>query len=385
MAVYRPKRKGEVSKFYVCEFVIQGKRIQESTGTTSKTVAKEYEKRRRAEMERAAAGVPPEQKAGRLRSIAEVTATYLKDYKLSHRASSLVWATCCMAHVNKAFGTILLSDLSEDRIRDYIRNRQAAGAANRTINMELSELGRAIGQRWSLLWPHVKKLEERKDVGRALSVEEQERLLDALKENETPHLRTLIPLLLLTGMRAGEARSLTWGQVDLPGNKLAVGRAKTSSGTGRIIPLNPELAKVLAEHRAEFAERFGTPKPSHFLFAWGSPRPVDPTKAMTGVKHAWDGLRKAAGVDCRLHDLRHTFATRLAENGVPESTMLSLMGHMSRAMLELYSHIRMTAKRTAVAGVSLRQKSETQNSEAVPVIVPVLVRKKGCVTERKRR
>jgi len=48
MSVYRPKRKTEASKFYICEFVIQGKRIQESTGTTSKTVAKEYEKRRAA-------------------------------------------------------------------------------------------------------------------------------------------------------------------------------------------------------------------------------------------------------------------------------------------------------------------------------------------------
>jgi site-specific recombinase XerD len=46
-----------------------------------------------------------------------------------------------------------------------------------------------------------------------------------------------------------------------------------------------------------------------------------------------------------MHDLRHTVATKLAEAGVPESTMLSLMGHMSRAMLERYSHIRMAAKR----------------------------------------
>ena len=44
MAVYKPKRKGEASKFYICEFVYQGKRFQESTGATSKTVAKEYEK-----------------------------------------------------------------------------------------------------------------------------------------------------------------------------------------------------------------------------------------------------------------------------------------------------------------------------------------------------
>ena len=54
MAVYRPKRKGETSKYYICEFVYLGKRVQESTGVTTKTLAKEYEKRRKAELERAA-------------------------------------------------------------------------------------------------------------------------------------------------------------------------------------------------------------------------------------------------------------------------------------------------------------------------------------------
>ena len=58
MAVYRPKRKGEASKYYICEFVYQGKRFQESTRATSKTVAKEYERRRKAELERAAAAYP---------------------------------------------------------------------------------------------------------------------------------------------------------------------------------------------------------------------------------------------------------------------------------------------------------------------------------------
>jgi hypothetical protein len=50
--------------------------------------------------------------------------------------------------------------------------------------------------------------------------------------------------------------------------------------------------------------------------------------------------------------------------------MLALMGHMTRAMLERYSHIRMAAKREAVAGVTLRQKEEF--TEALPVKVPVV-------------
>ena len=59
------------------------------------------------------------------------------------------------------------------------------------------------------------------------------------------------------------------------------------------------------------------------------------------------------GLQCRWHDLRHTVCTKMAENGVPESTMLSIMGHMSRKMLERYSHIRMAAKRQAVEALRL--------------------------------
>jgi integrase len=363
------------SKFYVCEFVYQGKRFQESTGATSKTVAKEYEKRRKAEMERAAAGLPTEQKATRIRTVADAVDPYLKGYTLNHRPQSILFATGRLNRVKKSLANVILSDLTDERIRAYIRERQTEEASGRTINMEIGELSRAIGQPWSLLWPKVRKLEERKDVGRALSAAEQRALLDGLPDRRTPHIGTLIPMLLLTGMRAGEARSLAWGRVDLIGRSLIVGRAKTSSGTGRVIPINDDLAPILASHRAWFVEKFGEPRPEHYLFPWGKPVPSDPTRHATDITWGWDQLRAAAGVSCRLHDLRHTFATRLAENGVSESTMLALMGHMSRAMLERYSHIRIAAKRDAVAGIRLHEQPQPkpQNSETVPVKVPVAV------------
>jgi integrase len=120
---------------------------------------------------------------------------------------------------------------------------------------------------------------------------------------------------------------------------IIVGRAKTSNGTGRVIPINDDLAKLLSSHRAWFVERFGEPQPEHCVLPFGSPQPTQPDKPVTDISSGWDIIRTAAAVSCRLHDLRHTFCTRLAEAGVPESTMLALMGHMSRAMLERYSHI----------------------------------------------
>jgi integrase len=72
------------------------------------------------------------------------------------------------------------------------------------------------------------------------------------------------------------------------------------------------------------------------------------------MKRAWETVRQAAGVQCRLHDLRHTFCTKMAEAGVPEATMLDMMGHVSAAMLRRYSHIRAKARREAIDALENR-------------------------------
>jgi len=60
-------------------------------------------------------------------------------------------------------------------------------------------------------------------------------------------------------------------------------------------------------------------------------------------------------VNCRLHDWRHTFRTKLGEAGVPERTMLDIMGHMSAKMLQRYSPIRVKARGEAIAAIESRE------------------------------
>lgn len=76
---------------------------------------------------------------------------------------------------------------------------------------------------------------------------------------------------------------------------------------------------------------------------------------MTSLKKAWNTIRRETGVNCRLYDFgRHSFCTKLAEGGVPENVMLDLMWHVSRRMLQRYSHIRAQARREAIAAVEVR-------------------------------
>ena len=107
---------------------------------------------------------------------------------------------------------ILRPDLTEDRVRNYIKTRLSEAAGGRTINMELGELSRALGHKWSVLWPKIRKLEENHDIGRALPSEEESRLLAAALSDDSPNRNHAMPpflcIALSTGMRSGEISSL---------------------------------------------------------------------------------------------------------------------------------------------------------------------------------
>jgi integrase len=365
MSVYRPKYRDPKtgkpieSTIWWCEFSFAGKRYRESTKESRKTLAVAFEKDKRLKVEQAYAGVAADSTPkARVRTVAESLRAYKGTYSVGHRPKSIAWVEERSVHVERLLGSVSLMDLSEERVRQYMKTRLAERAGHRTVNMELECLSRAIGRTWRALWPKLRKLEERKDAGRALSTVEEGRLLGASIRNKSPLIGAFIRVGLLTGMRSAEIRTLQVERVNLQNRTLRVGQAKTAAGTGREIPMNAALYETLADQVALLREKFGPPRPEWFLFPFcNTVQPIDPTRPVTTVKTAWESVRTAAGVDCRFHDLRHTALTKMAEADVPESTMKALAGHMSRAMLERYSHIRMEAKRRAVESLTLADPS----------------------------
>lgn len=80
------------------------------------------------------------------------------------------------------------------------------------------------------------------------------------------------------------------------------------------------------------------------------------------------------------HDNRHTLVTELAESGAGDEVIMSIAGHVSRAMLSRYSHVRMEAKRRALEEIAARQRAadekrrkhrDQQVSADVPQAAPV--------------
>lgn len=147
-------------------------------------------------------------------------------------------------------------------------------------------------------------------------------------EDRFPRTCCLVELLLLTGMRLGEALSLTWGDVDSELKQITL--RVTKSGRVRHVSISEGCMHVL-DRLAEVTSDF--PKDG-----WLFPSSFGPSH-MTRPVRPWKKACKAAGLPAslRFHDLRHIFASLCVKEGIPLYTVQGLLGHSSIRMTERYS------------------------------------------------
>jgi integrase len=146
------------------------------------------------------------------------------------------------------------------------------------------------------------------------------------------HLTPAVLLSMNTGMRRGELLALRWANVDLKAKQITIEGVTAKNAQARHIPLNTEAVKVLKNSRAQ------NPADERVI-------PID-----TAFQSSWTTvLTRAAITSLRWHDLRHHFASRLAQKGVPLNTVRELLGHASMAMTLRYAHLAPDQKREAVA------------------------------------
>ncbi len=134
----------------------------------------------------------------------------------------------------------------------------------------------------------------------------------------------IVRLLLLTGCRSGEIRTLQWREVGE--HVLALSDSKTGP---RTVYLNRD-ARALIERRP----RLG----SEYVF----PSVRDPGRPCSerSLWNFWYMARERAGLeDVRLHDLRHTHASQAVMKGVPLPVVSKLLGHRHASMTLRYAHV----------------------------------------------
>jgi hypothetical protein len=128
--------------------------------------------------------------------------------------------------------------------------------------------------------------------------------------------------------------------------------------------LNETVLQALKTHAAWYTRRLGECKPEWYVFPGGKAQPNDPTRPVTTLKTAWAKVRKNANVTGRWHDNRHTLVTELAESGAGDEVIMGIAGHVSRAMLSRYSHVRTEAKRRALEEIAARQRRADEQRRA---------------------
>ncbi len=177
---------------------------------------------------------------------------------------------------------------------------------------------------------------------RYLTEDEEPRLIDALAER----LRPLAIVAIHTGLRAGELLRLRWSDVDFGSGSIHVREAK--SGEGRRLPLNQTGLAALRQLRGERPKviqlevRRGAIEGGHVFGPDGN-------ALRMSLNREFRRAVKAAGIDeLRFHDLRHTFASRLAMRGLDLYRIQTLLGHKTARMTMRYAHLSPGALRDAV-------------------------------------
>ncbi len=138
----------------------------------------------------------------------------------------------------------------------------------------------------------------------------------------------VLAMLTVTGARLSEIMLASWENVDLDRGMLTVPRSK--NGRPRYIPLSP-IAVAILERQA--TRRL--PDNPHVFPSWRRCG-----RAIESVRAAWRRAKKTAGLpdDLRVHDLRHSFASALANAGTPLNEIGTVRGHSQLSTTTRYAH-----------------------------------------------
>lgn len=271
-------------------------------------------------------------------------------------------------HIYPALGYIPLKDLKTDDLQRLYNNMTKEGLAPATVrrNHQIihSCLKQAVSNRL-LSWnpaEAVKLPKLTKPTVRAMTVNEMDAFLSAL---EADRWGTAFLCLLGTGLRTGELLALRWQDVDLDKQyihiKQTLVRTKEkglyfdepkTEKSKRIVPLPSEVAAALKKHRIEQLELrvFQGEKYQNndLVFATSKGTPINPRNFIRKFHKIRDNVGISKEVN--LHALRHTYATRLLEEGENLKIVQELLGHTKiSTTADTYSHVSAEVKAKAAA------------------------------------
>ena len=346
--------------------VVNGIRYRLPLKTTNWQEAKRLEKEKLAEIAEGKAGA---QGPAARRSFNLAMNAYLEERKL-HKSTSTYTTDFFRAKPLRAFfGESPLRRITADCVVKFQALRAESMASGRTINMEIGLLRRVMkrNKQWLRIAEDVVNLPEEPKPARVLTVKEKREFLALAASKPDWEIAYHASVVALnTTMRACEIRGIRVSDVSLFDRTLTVKRQSRKTDAGaRVIPLTSAAVISLSKMFERIQLLSGELKPEYFVFPACEHGNVDATRPMRSWRSAWHGLTKAAGLKgFRFHDLRHQAIAELAELGLSDQTIMSIAGHVSKEMLNHYSHIRMAAKRKALDSMEAEWVKDSQVTPA---------------------
>lgn len=333
--------------------------------------ARKEAKKRRQEID---TGADPLQARSALRSAPRMAD--LCDYYIEHHlpekrtASGADDKAMIAAYIRPRLGAELVSAIDKPILAKLHREITAAKKpyrANRVMALlsKMFSLAMSSDLKWRTTNParDVKRNPEAKRK-RYLSPDEIARLTTALASHADQTTANIVRLLLLTGARRGEVLQSEWSQFDMKAGKWTKPAAMTKQNEEHVVPLS-DGALALLNGILEAAPRDDEGRlVSSFVF----PGPRSGA-ARTEIKDEWRAIALAAGlydelppakpggkpvrkVNCRVHDLRHTYASLLVSAGLSLPIIGALLGHTQASTTHRYAHLMDDPLRAATNTVS---------------------------------
>jgi len=328
------------SKVYIAQTRVKGRSRRVTIGRHGVITAEQARQRAALVITRVKAGedplpapLAPQPPAGP--SVAEIAERYLEEHvALRCRPTTAAQRRFVLQkHILPAFGALALQDVTRERVAGLHHGLRATPATANTVLATLSRMftfAEACGHGADGGNPcrFVAKYRERRRE-RFLSDGEFARLGSVLAAMEAEgrlsvHAAAAFRLLMLTGCRRNEIATLRWSDVDLAAGELRLAQAKTGA---RTVTLSPEAVQVLSD----------LPRVADTPWVIAGPRAGT---RITNLSEQWRRVRARADLgDVRLHDLRHSWASRALALGESLPMIGRLLGHSRVETTARYAHL----------------------------------------------
>jgi integrase len=237
--------------------------------------------------------------------------------------------------IKDEIGHLKLDRISRKQIQDFHTSLKANGLASSTADHYLKLIKRvySVASSWGVISDRVSKglplFMEDNTVENYLNDEELKRLMAVLQTDRNRTICLIIMLLLCTGVRKNEALLAQKRYIDMDTRVWRIPASSAKAKKMRSLPLSDTAMDVLRQAYAD------SDNDSEYVFV-----NKRTGKSYTTIQKQWERIREKAGLrHCRLHDLRHTFASYLANSGRSLFEIQTLLGHASPIVTLRYSHL----------------------------------------------